>query len=53
MKGIGPQSKQALLREFKSVKRLREATAEQIAAVVGAAKMKLLMNYFHTNESED
>ncbi len=53
IKGIGPQSKQALLREFKSVKRLREATAEQIAAVVGAAKMKLLMNYFHTNESED
>jgi excinuclease ABC subunit C len=46
IKGIGPQSKQALLREFKSVKRLREASEEAIVGVVGAAKAKLLVQHF-------
>jgi excinuclease ABC subunit C len=52
VKGIGPQSKQALLLEFKSVKRLREATEEQIAAVVGAAKAKKLVAYFTGGEAQ-
>jgi excinuclease ABC subunit C len=52
VKGIGPQSKQALLQEFKSVKRLREATEEQIAAVVGAAKAKKLVAYFTGGEAQ-
>jgi excinuclease ABC subunit C len=33
--GLGPKRKRALLRHFGSVKRLREATAEEIAAVPG------------------
>jgi len=33
--GIGPTRKKALLKEFGSIKRLREATVEQIAAVRG------------------
>jgi excinuclease ABC subunit C len=53
IRGIGPQTKQALLREFKSVKRLREASESQIAAVVGAAKTKILISYFQTNEPHD
>ncbi len=43
IKGIGEKSKQALLREFKSVKRIREATREQIAKIVGEAKAKILI----------
>ena len=36
--GIGPKTREALLKHFKSVKRLREATLEEIAAVTGPAK---------------
>ena len=43
IKGIGQKSKEALLREFKSVKRIREATHEQIAKIVGEAKAKILI----------
>ncbi|MCR5361939.1 MAG: excinuclease ABC subunit UvrC [Bacteroidales bacterium] len=46
IKGIGPQTKKDLLREFKSVKRIREASADELAAVVGAAKARILTDYF-------
>ena len=38
--GIGPKRKSELLKHFKSVKRIREATLEEIAAVVGEAAAK-------------
>ena len=40
--GIGPKTKQALLRAFKSVKRIREAKQEELAKVVGEAKAKAI-----------
>ncbi len=43
IKGIGEKSKQALLAHFKSVKRMKEATAEELAKVVGEAKAKILL----------
>ena len=43
IKGIGEKSKTALLRHFKSVKRIREATEEELANVIGTAKAKVLM----------
>ena len=36
--GIGPKSKQALLKAFKSVKRIREASEEELTKVVGQQK---------------
>ena len=38
IKGVGVQTREALLRHFKSVKRIREASLEDLTAVVGAAK---------------
>ena len=43
IKGIGPATKILLLREFKSVKRIKEAPAEAIAKVIGPAKTKVLL----------
>lgn len=43
IKGIGPTTKTLLLREFKSVKRIKEAPAEAIAKVIGPAKTKVLL----------
>ena len=42
--GVGEKTKQLLLRHFKSVKRIKEASEEQLAQVVGPAKAKLLFN---------
>lgn len=43
--GVGPKTKQTLLKAFKSVKRMREATIEELAAVVGESKAKALQKY--------
>ena len=40
IKGIGEKTKTALLKEFKSVKRIKEASLEEISAIVGEAKAK-------------
>ena len=50
IKGIGEKSKNALLKEFKSVKRLREATPQQRAAVVGEARARILQEHFATHK---
>jgi len=42
IKGIGDKTKTLLLREFKSVKRIREATLEELSRVAGKAKAQLL-----------
>ena len=41
--GIGPKTKTLLLRRFKSLKRIREASPEELAAVVGPAKAARLV----------
>lgn len=42
IKGIGPETKKALLKEFKSVKRIKEASEEELAKIVGKSKVKLI-----------
>ena len=44
IKGIGEKSKQALLQHFKSIKRIRQATIEEVAAVIGESKAKLVLD---------
>lgn len=50
IKGIGEKSKTALLKEFKSVKRIKEAPMEKLAAVIGEAKAKIIADYFKQTE---
>lgn len=47
IKGIGPQISETLMKTFKSVKRIKEATPEQLQEAVGAAKARILYNHFH------
>ena len=51
IKGIGPKSVEALLKHFKSVKRIREASADELATVVGAAKAMIVNEYLNNNKS--
>jgi excinuclease ABC subunit C len=44
IKGIGPKTASTLLRHFKSVKRVREASLQEVAAVVGMAKAQIVKN---------
>ncbi len=44
--GVGPKTKQALLKAFKSVKRIREASEEELSKVIGVSKAKAIYNYF-------
>ena len=46
IKGIGEKTKNTLLKEFKSVKRIKEASAEDIVKVIGEAKAKIIKDYF-------
>ena len=49
--GVGPKTKQLLLKTFKSVKRIREANEEELAAVVGEAKAKAIRIHLQKTES--
>lgn len=42
IKGIGDKTKTVLLREFKSVKRIREATIEELTKIIGESKARLI-----------
>lgn len=42
IKGIGEKSKVALLQKFKSVKRIKEASQEELAGIVGESKAKII-----------
>uniref|UniRef100_A0AB33J2P9 UvrABC system protein C n=1 Tax=Prevotella sp. GTC17254 TaxID=3236794 RepID=A0AB33J2P9_9BACT len=46
IKGIGPKTKEALIKEFKSVKKIREANLEALTTVVGSAKATIINEYF-------
>lgn len=46
IKGIGEKTKQTLLIHFKSVKRIKEATIEDLQAVVGKSKAEIIFNAF-------
>jgi excinuclease ABC subunit C len=49
--GIGKKTADALLRHFKSMKKLREASTEEIIAIVGNAKAKVIREYFDPSTS--
>lgn len=46
IKGIGEATAEALLRHFRSVKRIREASLDELVAVVGTAKGTLVHDHF-------
>ena len=46
IKGIGPKAKEALLSKFKSVKKIKEASQEQLSEVLGPHKAEILAKYF-------
>ena len=52
IKGIGPATAGTLMKTFKSVKRLKEASLEDITDAIGKAKGAVVYNHFHPDEAE-
>ena len=50
IKGIGPKTKETLLKLFKSVKNIREASLEELGKAVGESKAKLIREYFENKK---
>ena len=46
IKGIGPKAKEAILSKFKSVKKAKEASLEELSEVLGPHKAEILKNHF-------
>ena len=50
IKGIGEKTRETLLTRFRSVKRIKEADLDELAAVIGPAKASIVYNEFHQEE---
>ncbi len=47
--GVGQKTRDGLLNGLKSVRRIREATLEELTAIVGPSKAAIVHTYFHKN----
>ena len=47
IRGIGPKTKDTLLKAFKSVKRIKEADIQQLTDVIGSSKAEIIFNHFN------
>lgn len=53
IKGIGPKTKEALLHHFRTVKRISEASDDELTAVVGSSKAAILKAHFKEKGNAD
>jgi excinuclease ABC subunit C len=53
IKGIGKQTADQLLKTFHSVKKVKAATEEELSAVVGDAKAKMIRTFFLDNRDDE
>ena len=53
IKGIGPKSKEQLLKSFKSVNKIKVATLEEIATSIGVSKALIVYNFIHKQAETD
>ena len=47
IRGIGPKTRDALLKAFKSVKRIKEADIQQLTEAIGSSKAEIIFNHFN------
>ncbi len=52
IKGIGPKTREELLKGLKSVKRIKEANREDLEKLIGMAKAKIVYDFFHPIEEQ-
>nr|WP_315407664.1 excinuclease ABC subunit UvrC [uncultured Prevotella sp.] len=50
IKGIGPKTKDVLLKKLRTVKNIKEADLQELTEVIRASKATIVYNYFHANQ---
>ena len=53
IKGIGPKTRDELLKSLKSVKKIREADQSELSGIVGSAKAAIIYTYFHPEKETE
>ena len=53
IRGIGPKTKEALLHHFRTMRRISEASDDELAAVVGSSKAAILKAHFKEKGNAD
>ena len=53
IKGIGPKTKDELLKKMKSVKKIKDADIEQLTTIIGSSKAQLIWNHFHRSDQNE
>jgi excinuclease ABC subunit C len=48
--GIGPKTKDHLLKRLKSVKRIKEADTETLTEIIGPSKAKIIKDFYTEKE---
>ena len=48
IKGIGPKTKEALMKHFKTVKSIKDADLQTLTAVIGQKKAQFVYSFFHS-----
>ena len=51
IKGIGPKTKDLLIKKLKSVKQIKRADLQELTNVLGAGKASIIYKYFHPGET--
>ena len=47
IQGIGPKTRELILKKLKTVKRIKETDIQQLTEIIGTAKAKIIYDYFH------
>ncbi len=50
IKGIGPKTRDELLKGLKTVKKIKAATQEEISSIIGPSKAQIIYRHFHSQE---
>ncbi len=50
IKGIGPKTKELLIKEFKTIKNIKNADFETLSKIIGENKSKILLEHFKSNQ---
>ena len=50
IQGIGPKTRDELLKALNSVKKIKEATLERLTEIIGASKAKMVFTHFHPED---
>lgn len=53
IKGIGEKTQEQLIKKFKSVKRIKTCSEEELAAEIGKSKARIIVEYFNNQNKEN